>query len=581
MAEILTAHVLNAPAQLQEHLAVRLTGDPGRDADALCALLEEGQVARLRAKERLASLETVWPSAVDALNQIEQRVASNSIPLSSHMAGMAASHARLAQALLGLFQQEVEDLHDSREPWWGISKRQLALTRAADLLTRIGLMCRLIYVNLPPNFWQRFHALLLEGERTRHMQDHLESRHGEHVEPSLEERYIAFALLEMSIPDGLPHQEIRPLYQCFLDLAGRTRIVPVESLPEDVFIHFDLKDDRPPELGMGQRPLQSGSMRTLRLAPVLEALDGLLAAHPHDHISLGDGGAMLSRGTLERTRSLLRERARRHVHRQTAEGRVRVWAGRNSILRKLGERAGNKPAASADMHILREGIDSPPDETLHLPPQAERSRADELWDRVAHRHLVEGRAVGFDRGEAGAPPPSAASVDTPMEWRLVDVSPGGLHLRSQGGIADHLNMGEPVLVEFPQGAPGEEVIGILRWLHTPADQIMDMGLEIIAHSAVPLRVSGAGCNTTVWFDALLLTRSRLADGPLLLLPNHDYKTGDHVVTLRGGDSTPMRLGERMLQTVAVAIFRCCSESHADAGQDPARTPCRPLIDEKP
>jgi len=168
-----------------------------------------------------------------------------------------------------------------------------------------------------------------------------------------------------------------------------------------------------------------------------------------------------------------------------------------------------------------------------------------------------------------------------MEWRLVDVSPGGLHLRSPGGIADRLNMGEPVLVEFPQGAPGEEVIGILRWLHTHADQTMDMGLEIIAHSAAPLRVSGAGCNTTVWFDALLLTRSRLAEGSLLLLPNHDYKTGDHVVTLRSGDSTPMRLGERMLQTVAVAIFRCCPESHADAGQDTARTPCRPLIDEKP
>lgn len=92
MAEILTAHVLNAPAQLQEYLAARLTGDPGRDADALEALLKEGQVARLCAKERLASLETVWPSAVDALNQIEQRIASSSIPLSSHVAGMAAAH---------------------------------------------------------------------------------------------------------------------------------------------------------------------------------------------------------------------------------------------------------------------------------------------------------------------------------------------------------------------------------------------------------------------------------------------------------------------------------------------------------
>ncbi|MEW6691990.1 MAG: hypothetical protein AB1340_04075 [Pseudomonadota bacterium] len=581
MAEILTAHVLNDPAQLQEHLAARLTGDPGRDADALGALLKEGQVARLRAKERLASLETVWPSAVDALNQIEQRIASSSIPLSSHMAGMAAAHARLAHVLLGLFQQGVADLHDSREPWWGISKRHIALTRAADLLTRIGLMSRLIYVDLPPDFWQSFHALLLEGERTRHMQDHLELRHGEHVEPTLEERYIAFALLELSIPDGLPHQEIRPLYQCFLDLAGGTHIVPFESLPEDVFIHFDLKDDRPPELGTGQRPLQSGSTRTLRLAPVLEALDGLLAANPHDHVTLGDGGAMLSRGTLERTRSLLRERARRHVHRQAAEGRVRVWAGRNSIIRKLSERMGERPAASTAMHILREGIDSPPDETLALNPQAELPQAAELWDMVAHRHLVGGGAGTPAGAEEGASPSSATSVDTPMEWRLVDVSPGGLHLRSPGGIADRLNMGEPVLVEFPQGAPGEEVIGILRWLHTHADQTMDMGLEIIAHSAAPLRVSGAGCNTTVWFDALLLTRSRLAEGPLLLLPNHDYKTGDHIVTLRSGDSTPMRLGERMLQTVAVAIFRCCSESHADAGQDTARTPCRPLIDEKP
>lgn len=581
MAEILTAHVLNNPAKLQEYLAARLIGDPGRDADALCVLLEDGQVSRLRAKERLASLETVWPSAVDALNQIEQRIASSSVPLSSHMAGMAESHARLAHALLGLFQQGIEDLHDSREPWWGVSPRHVALTRAADLLTRIGLMSRLVYIDLPRDFWPGFHALLLEGERTRHMQDHLDSRAGEPGEPSLEERYIAFALLELSVPDGLPHQEIRPLHQCFLDLSGKTRIVPVESVPEDLFIHFDLKDDRPPELGTGPRPLQSGSARTLRLAPVLEVLDELLAANPHDHVTLTDGGAMLSRSTLERTRSLLRERARRHVHRQAAEGRVCVWAGRNSIIRKLGERAGDKAAASAGMHILRDGIDSPPDETLRLRPLAQPPQAAELWGMVAQRHLV-GDGEGMPAGaEEGARPLNPAFVDAPMEWRLVDVSPGGLHLRSQGGVADHLNMGEPVLVEFPQGAPGEEVIGILRWLHTHTDQTMDMGLEIIAHSAVPLRVSGAGCNTTVWFEALLVTRSRLADDPLLLLPNHDYKPGDHVVTLRGGVSTPMRLGERILQTAAVAIFRCCSESHADTGQDPTRTPCRPLIDEKP
>lgn len=94
-----------------------------------------------------------------------------------------------------------------------------------------------------------------------------------------------------------------------------------------------------------------------------------------------------------------------------------------------------------------------------------------------------------------------------------------------------------------------------------------MGLEIIAHSAVALRVSAAHCNTTAWFDALLLTRSRLADGPLLILPNHDYRPGDQIITLRGGDSTTIRLGEKMLQTMAVTLFRCCAPPNLSSLQD--------------
>lgn len=235
--------LLKHPAKLELHLAERLSGDPGRDADLLLALLHETPLASLPVKDRLVSLITLWPHANDTLSQIEQRVRSNHIPLSPAAQTMAQAHQRLSETLLGLFKQTVMDLQGSREPWWRTSRRLLALTYAADLSTRLGLMCRLCYQDLPKGYWRAWHELVLEAECTGHLRDHLNDPAGSPKQiPSLEERYVSMALLEVSMPDGLPHQEIGPFHHCLLALASHTRLEPQTGLTEErPLIQVDLK----------------------------------------------------------------------------------------------------------------------------------------------------------------------------------------------------------------------------------------------------------------------------------------------------------------------------------------------------
>lgn len=576
MDETEAARILAHPSQIEQYLASSLIGDPAMDAGALVDLLEREPSLHLRPMARLAALEAIFPLARETLALLERRIVGSSIPLSSSQNGMVGAHGRLAQTLLDLYQQVLQSLRDAREPWWGTSPRLVALTRAADLLTLIGRLRRLVYLDLPEGFWGSFHALLLEGERTRHLEKHLETSGSGGREPSLKERYIAFALLELSAPDGLPHQEMLPLHQCFLDLASKVEAVPSEEANADCFIHFDLMDERPPGLGTGQRPLRSETSRALYPRAMLEALDELLESGSRDNIMLAEGGAVISRSTLERTVQMMRERAHRHVHRQAARGVVHVWAGRTRLIRRLKARLGegadsaSQTAPQAGLSLSREGVDSPAPETLRLQPLGQTPKAAELWDMVAQRHLVPGEP--FQQPvHRETEPGSAPAPDEPFsDWQLVDASASGLHLRSQDGIVEHLNMGEPVLVEFPESSSADEVIGVLRWLHNQSDQTLEMGLEIIASSAIPVRVSGAGCNTTVWYEALLVTRSRLCDGPLLVLPNQDFKAGDHLISQRLGDSIHMQLGERLLHTAAVAIFQGLQDASSDPDQSPAR-----------
>ncbi|HET20445.1 MAG TPA: hypothetical protein ENO16_07565, partial [Chromatiales bacterium] len=175
MDETEADRILAHPSRIKQHLASSLIGDPATDAAALVDLLEREPALHLRPMARLASLEAIFPRARETLVLIERRIVSSSIPLPASQNGMLDVHGRLAQALLDLYQQVIEGLRDAREPWWGTSPRLVALTRAADVLILIGRLRRVAYLDLPQAFWRSFHALLLEGERTRHLEKHLEA----------------------------------------------------------------------------------------------------------------------------------------------------------------------------------------------------------------------------------------------------------------------------------------------------------------------------------------------------------------------------------------------------------------------
>gem|GEM_PF-5961869 len=575
MDAVLPERLLHNPLKLREHLASGASTNPTQGALELSTLLTTPALDRLHGKALVECLEAAWDSASEWLNLIER-----SIILSAPQGGLEESqelrvHSRLEAALLAGYQRAIEELRDSREPWWGLSPRLIALSRSADLLIHAAILRSQLYLDAPPGFWLSLHALIREGERTQLLRESLHTAVKHRTQASLQERYIAVALLNTASPEGMPANEIPPLHACLLDLARHTAIQTALDNKPSSLLRFHLERDEPPVLEHAPEELPALDTRLIDPTPVIRALRALLAQNDLDHLYIKDCAVMLSRATLERCVERLSDRAERKSQRASAAGQACLWSGRPHIIHRLQQRAEHPqawkecliaagpsvppPAEPAPMQIDQEGQLEPPRETLRLTPLRRAHTAGELWEMVSQRRLMTDKPSdtpspqpsGSVRSHASLP----ASPGLVRGWTLLDASLQGLRLRGPATSCQHLKVGEPLLIEFPQATHDSYVIGVLRWQKGNSEPHVDIGIEVLARSTLPLRASGPQSNTTAWFDALIMTQSTLGNAPLIMLPNNNYHAGTPIMTTHAGAMVQLRLGRKMLQTAAIAVFQ--------------------------
>ncbi|MFZ5579802.1 MAG: hypothetical protein ACOZAQ_04970 [Pseudomonadota bacterium] len=353
MDDLRPERLLKDPAKLRQHLASRVARGPIEDASEFCELFGSTVIEGIHGTTLIDDLEAAWDYASEGLQQLERsaHTARNSTP--PHESEAFKAHQRLAALILGGYQRAIEDLRGTRDPWLRKPHRLIALTRCADLLSRIALLRRQFYQDLPPGFWFSLHALLLEGERTgllrKTMQDPLSGR----TPRSLEDRYIALALFDTDGPEGIPSNEMAPLHAFLLQLAPLTCISGSPRASDEPLIHIRLEHDEPPCLEHGMKSLPANDSRLIDPGAIIRALQKALAQSGGDHLYVKDCAVMLSRSTVERCIERLIERPRRSAPRSAVEDISCVWAGRASIIHRLQQRA-ETPNAWQDC------LDAPP-----------------------------------------------------------------------------------------------------------------------------------------------------------------------------------------------------------------------------
>ena len=574
MDESLSENLLTSPDLLKKTLSSRGVKNPVKEASIFNRLLKSSTQASLTGKDLLHSLEALWDSVSELLALIERKITASATPNGVAEQELLAVHTELALKTLAEYQRLIEELRHRWMPMWGVSPRHIALSRAAAILTRMGLLRRQLYLPLPNGFWLSFHSLLQEAESDRLLSKPLSLDKSRQKEPSLAERYIAFALLEMISPDGIPSHEIRPLYMCFLHFSEHTGFVPSAKLKDSTaaLLHIDLSSDRPPFLGKNQEVRTILTERQIDPMPTVRQVGALLAANSNDHLYVNDCAVMLSRATLDRTLKRLQERAKRKETRQSATGMACLWCGRSNMAKRLLQRSetantGNScldrlapsPAVGTEenhgFELSHEGINSAPWETLQITPLKHAQSADKIWEMVSNRRPIEDSHAPMIQ----APPLSTeVSYEVPIDvsqWSLLDSTQQGLRLRGQTESAAQLIIGDPILLEFPEFSHEDYAIGLLRWKQCDQNRQSEIGLEVISQSGFPLRVSAPRSNTTAWFDALILTRNRMCNEPLIMLPNNNYHAGEQVMTIREGRIVNLKLGRKLAQTAAISIFQ--------------------------
>ena len=181
-------------------------------------------------------------------------------------------------------------------------------------------------------------------------------------------------------------------------------------------------------------------------------------------------------------------------------------------------------------------------------------RADMVTGFDAIRPFIAGPALQRRRGE-GAPSGLSPLGDRTSEWGILDESPGGFGLRYLRGQAHYVQVGEVVALRPRERA--SLLIGIIRRMVNRKDSEFDVGLEILAASAIPTQVllPAGPLEQRPEIPVLLLPRlPSIGTGPGLLAPTGEIPPGTRIALQQHGQRLTLKTGVALERLASVEII---------------------------
>ncbi len=470
----------------------------------------------LKVPVRLELMALYEPVVTTVCNGLQSHLVHAVPPLGPKKRQLAEFIRRLHIEMAYGYKCCLRDLSHARVLLRRKSRSAVCIERALHHLSEVLLRSYLVYLPYPNAVWRETHELYRLAESLG-VVDEVLTMDGEHdAHPvTIDERYVQTLLLGLANPYQLAHNAVHQLHAFVSHWAKQASITTKADLKDATGCFLvDLTADAPPVPFTKKSQNVSGSARVLDARPLLKTLQRLVirldAGEPIEKLGLGvDCLDSTCVDLLQRMTRALGESARRRYARRQRSSNVFVCVGLNAV------------------HFFANG----------QRPFAAYAHTFPWLDRPGR--LVESPDVAFVELEeenkdtaASIPALSEGSTAVPVEsyrvdrWQLRDIGPQGMSLARYGDAATPVRVGELIGVQQPSDL-GRWRTAAIRWVKSPETNSVEVGVEMLAATAMPVAVRLPGGSNA--FPGLRLPAAEVMQRPAtLLLTRGACQVGDEL-----------------------------------------------------
>lgn len=450
-------------------------------------------------------------------------------PLSGRQRELAQFLWELHAEMAAGYKAVVTDCAQGRRGALKNEQAALAIERAIAYLGRVLLHCYHVYMPCPPQVWREIHALFAFAEEQGWQDTPLDAVDGP---SSVRLRYQQVALLGLSNPYQLQQNECHRVFSLLRQWADKAVMAAELNVGRRAGNYLvDLTADAPPILFPRDVKLPPNpALRVLNTAGLANTAQGLIHRARKDESIIKNAAFcadMLADNCLDMLQRLVKiwgAGARRHFSRLRRHGRLSVCLGINAVHFFASGQQPFRFGDDADRFCRARGILSSDDD--------------------------------------------AAAVVTPLpqenfrleEWTVRDESAGGFALMREGRVGLRVRVGDVLGIENQD--LGQWRLAIARWMKSPDEDRVELGIEMLAPSVEPVAVKTADREVEFTQGLLLPPLPALRKPATLLVRRGVYAPGRNLYLQRGDGPAelirPLRVIERtnafeQLSFVAAAV----------------------------
>ncbi len=466
-------------------------------------------------RARMESMELLSAAAVRSLMSLRKRLVARSLPLSVKTQAAFRLHQDLSWELQTGYAIALQRM--TGKGVWPSRGAALATHRALELLYHEARMAMTLYQSLRAGFWARLYAVYRAGETAGTLD------HAPRGALPAQDLFLHTVILMLAHPYGLRYGETRKFAEFLKQYRPPCPILRDLSANAAGYVScIRLDSDTPPAYVRVRDISPSPDVRTVHLTPLLDLLAGLSqTTGPGTRTAIMDLSALPPALCDKLIRNLGSMPARR-FSRMPSKDHVEIVFGLGSIHDALEKsRARSAKKTRRPVQELLQQLDPSLTATAALSPPIETEPASE------------------PNGVGG------------QLWQVVNMGAGGYQLHWPQLHPSGAQVGELLALRVLEGPP-RVYVGAVRWMQARSDGDLDIGVQLLAPKAVPLRmelehvaqVDNLSASPALWLPAV----KALKQPPTLVTPVGRFDTGNRVVAMATQGQHLLELGDQIEST---------------------------------
>ncbi|MEM9100839.1 MAG: hypothetical protein AAGB12_00840 [Pseudomonadota bacterium] len=542
------------PKTIQKWISSLPMANVGEISKSIYSVLSEANRSIISYDQRFKSLLVIEKSANYISQALRKHYLGRSIAINAKQKKIAA----LAQAMdmeMSLGYKSVIESILGRSSFL-LDKKTLipGMYLAMDYMCKVIIRCYQLYTQPPKGVWLEIHMLYNYARHHNYHQNKINIDAEKTRKLTLENLYMRIVLLAMSNPYQLRQKDIDLVFAALDDLISMIYLEETQVVDNKYVI--DLGQDSPPihhaAIKQAQKDTEVPAKTFLKVNTqnLVDYLDEHLRRVPEDSSQFTRyGNYAFNPIILRHLISSLGKLSHRSFSRMTSQADVQIAVGlaathhvlTQSILENNTEFFDNELYSDEERSggpnsSLNQGQTSPEQPETTQPKPATFAARDsgsrppeDVWNKV-NNHAGSPSDEQESLYSISAPNSFTSNNDDvsyeTIEASIVNMSPGGYCLRLPTNIPAQTQTGEIVGILREENDSSYWSISVVRWIKRNNQGIAQIGLQLIAPTAIPVRsqVRDSKMNTQAFQRSLLVPEIKgLKQAATLITPPVPYR----------------------------------------------------------